>query len=790
MSRKEFSIAILFSAAVVAVFFYKYVFFGQIPFPGDLLIAEYNPWKTYSFLGYVPGSFPNKAQNIDVIRELYPWKTLAIGQLKAKEIPFWNPYSFSGAPLLANFQSAVFYPFNFLYLIFSQITAWSLLVLLQSFLSLFFTYLFARKIGISKLGAFVCSLSFAFSYFMSVWVEYNTMGHIILWLPLALLGIEHLLFRFSLRWSMLFVLSLVFSLLAGHPQVFSYLFVFVFGYFVFRLSSCDNKLEKIASIVPLQLLSLGIGGMQLLPGLELIRESARSPHDYQFLINKILIQPMQLVMFFVPDIFGNAATRNYWLGDTYIGKVTSIGTIPLLFISISIIRKKERLEKFFLAACAFILLIATNNPFTRLLYIFNIPLISSSSPTLAVFILSFSLSLITGFGFDKYRNLQLSLKKLTVWFFPLVLIFFLVFISALFLGEHRSIAVRNLAYNAIIFSAGVFLMLVAGFRKQLFLVVLLALIVVHSFDLWRSFNKFNPFSQRELVFPQNEIFTFLKNSAGINRFWGYGSATIEANYATQYFVFSPDGSDPLYPKRYGQLIHSSVDGKLLKQFNRFNRSDAVIAPGFGQTDFSSNQYRMKVLDVLGVKYILDREENASTSITFPVEKFKLIHKTDGWKILENLHTAPRFFLAYTYQIFTTDSEFENIFFSKNFDPASTILLEEKPKGNLKKGDADSVKLLFYSPNKIEFVIHNKYDALFYISDTFYPGWKAYIDNKETKIYRANYAFRAVALPSGSRKVVFVFSPDSFTNGVRISSASILSTLLICSMFWRKKKVMQ
>ncbi len=59
---KEFLKILSLFLLITSVFFYKTVFFGLVPFPGDLLIAEYNPWKTYSFLGYVPGRIPHKAQ--------------------------------------------------------------------------------------------------------------------------------------------------------------------------------------------------------------------------------------------------------------------------------------------------------------------------------------------------------------------------------------------------------------------------------------------------------------------------------------------------------------------------------------------------------------------------------------------------------------------------------------------------------------------------------------------------------------------------------------------------------
>src|SRR6266566_1563096 len=71
--RRESLLIILAAVVITAIFFYKTILFHQIPFPGDLLI-NVSPYKTQSFLGYAPGGYPNLAQGMDVITEMFPWK--------------------------------------------------------------------------------------------------------------------------------------------------------------------------------------------------------------------------------------------------------------------------------------------------------------------------------------------------------------------------------------------------------------------------------------------------------------------------------------------------------------------------------------------------------------------------------------------------------------------------------------------------------------------------------------------------------------------------------------------
>lgn len=791
---------IFFFFIITCLFFYKTVLSGYTPFPGDLLIAEYSPWKTYSYLGYNPGSFPNKAQYFDVLRQLYPWKTFVIDNIRHGIFPLWNPYNFSGAPHFANFQSAVLYPLNIVYFILPQILAWTLLVFLQPFLSLIFTFFYARKMGITQWGATLAGISYAFSAFATVWLEYNTIGHVILWLPLILLALEHLLTKKSIPWSIVFVFSVVSSLLAGHIQIFFYLLFFVSIYISFRLQSFKNRLPHLLYFIILLCVSLGVGSVQLLPGFELLSHAARSPHEYSFLIEKILIQPWQIIMLLIPDFFGNPATRSYWPQDTYVGKVTSIGIVGLIFVCIAVLRKRNNIVRFFLIAALLILVLVTRNPFTEFLYSFSIPLISSSSPTLMIFLFSFCLSMLSGFGFDSFQKEKMSIKTVCKAMIPIFAMFFLsgVFIFTamgfvrLEMSTYTQLALKNLFYSCAIFVVAILTISFSLVKRKFLIFIFVLLLVIQTFELWRAFQKFNPFSPQETVFPNAKILTFLKSIGGVDRFWGYGAAGIEANFATQYNLFSPDGYDPLYPKWYGEFIQSSRDGKINTKFIRQTRSDAVVAQGSGEKDFISNTNRLKILNILGVKYILDRLENGSSEKTFPPDTFKKIFDESGWRIFENLNTAPRAFLVSDYKVYRDPEEFGKIFFSETFDPTKTILLEKDPFDHSKnqtnttsQNTGNKAHIENYTPHKMRIKTISGQNNLLFLSDTYFSGWKAFVDGKETEILRAHYAFRAVTVPNGTHTIEFRYQPNTFKLGFIVSLTSI-GILILVLVHVRKK----
>ena len=780
MKRTEWLILLFAAVLLLVAFFPRIFFFREIPFPGDLLVSEYKPWRTYAYLGFDPGGIPNKAQFPDTLRQLYPWKTAVITSLKSGVMPLWNPYNFSGSPLLANVQSAVLYPLNILYIVLPQIDAWTILVILQPALAFLFTFAYARKIGLGTPASAFTAISYAFSSFMIVWLEYNSVGHVILWLPLLLLAVEHLRDRWTTRWISAFTVALMSTLFAGHIQVFVYLLILTSVYAHTRIEQRETRRHLMLVL----LLSLAVGSIQLIPTGELLFQAARSSHAYREFMDKILIQPWQLVMFVVRDFFGNPATRNYWPGDTYVGKITSIGIVPLLFLPLALSRiRKNLMLRFFVIASIVVLVLVTSNPLTAILYTKPIPILSSSSPTLGTFLLCFSVAVLCGFGFDQW--IRERTKRTITTVIPLLLVLVVlwgivatvpVVLPVSPLALHKDIAIRNLGFASALFALSFLLFLVRS-NKPKMQIVIIFLIAVHLIDLWQFARKFTPFTPRSLIFPQTTTLSYLRDNAGMNRFWGHGSAVIEANFATQYALYSPEGYDPLYPQRYGEFIAASVNGTIPPTFTGSTRSDATIAPSNGDL-LLDNPYRMKVLAVLGVRFILNRDENGATGHSFPADQFSPVFRDNGWTVYEYLRATPRVVLATAFDTYRTKDDFTRKFFNESFDPARSVLLEGPPAVAPDDRGAAYAEIASYTPREVAITVQSDGNRILVLSDTFYPGWHAFVDDVPAKILVANYAFRGVSVPKGEHIVRFLYKPDSYTIGSYMSFVSLIGLIIV------------
>ena len=776
------------------VFIKKYA-----PFPGDLLLSQYGPWRHESYGGYAAGGVPSKDQYFDVIRELYPWKTLVIQELKKGNIPLWNPYNFSGSPLLANYQSQVFYPLTILYFIFPQVIAWTILVILQPLLGSVFLYLFATEIGISSAGAIISAILFNFSSFASVWMEFNTVWHTILWLPLLLFLVERGIKqkKLLLGQKLLFIFALFSSITGGHPQDFIYVFLAFISYAVIRLVCIRTWLirQKVTyffhHLFFVTAISFCLAAPQLFPTIELYKNSARVIHDHSFIINNLLIQMWQLPLVVVRDFYGNPATKTSIFGD-YVLKTVSIGVVGFIFSVISLFSLKKSWHRSFFSTMTIVLFLLTvRTPFSEFIYRWPIPLLSTGSPTRILFLLALSLSVLTGMGYDEILiKKKIPLKALLcVWLIIAILWAIVVLHPTIgyivFTPEHISTMKRSMVLTTCI---SLFLTLIIVSTRYLNTPLCLS-IALCTCELYLSFIKFNPFVSTAFFFPQNKLIKYLQNNTGIYRVWGYGTAGMEANFATQEGLYSPDGTDPLNIATYNRFIQSSRDGNIAISFTRSTRSDAQLAPGYGITDLHQNNFRLRVMDMLGVKYIIDRSENPKDTGTFPEDRFKPVWHGNDWTVYENRKAAPRYFLTSDIRPYSDNPDFERQFFAHDFNFSSTILMETNTFKTLPvlAKTSGSATLLQYKPTLLKFETDTDTPTILFISDTYDPGWVASINGISSPIYKANFAFRAIPIPTGKSSIVLAYRPQSFTIGLKIAIIAVLILVWYLAYFVIKGK---
>lgn len=732
---------------------------GKIPFAGDYNVTFFPPWSQYSQF-----SMPVKNSAMpDVIDQLYPWKKLVITDWKNGQVPLWNPYNFAGTPLWANYQSAPLTPLNILFFFLPFVSAWGLFILLQPLLAGVGMYMFTRRIALSQLASTFSAISFMFCGFLVVWMGYGTLGYAIGILPFILYGLES-------RYLLLISLGLAFSFVSGHFQMSVYTLLVAFLYLLFRFLPTKNVGIILSGIVAL-LSGVLLAAPQIFPSISFYGQSLRST---LFQLPEVI--PWQYLFTVVaPDFFGNPVTRNDWFGH-YAEWSSYIGLLPLVFafFSLTSLRKNRFVVFFSLLALLAILLAAS--PVGNILLILHIPVLATSAAGRIIVVASFSLSILAGIGMDSWIASSQK-KKILLGIISCVLFVFgwgIIFLKPGLTPQHVVIARQNFLLPSLFLLSSILGAIFAAIvkNKRIIFAICCAFLFITAFDVNRFANKWQNFSPASLVFPSvgvTQFFQSIKNERSLGNYGGQVSL--------YYQLPSLEGYDALYPERIGEFASFVADGTIRPA------SRSVV-------DFPKNgKYTTQALDLLGVQNIIHKVSDTGKVWTYPFwqspKDFTQVYQDDNYLVLKNTKAYPRAFIVGDFVVKTAKQNILTTLFAPSFNREKTLVMEENP-GIAKNTDiSGSAQITAYNADKVTIATRSNKTGLLFLSDTYFPGWKAYVDGKETKVFETDYAFRSIVLPAGQHTVIFSYQPESFMWGIITGICSLL--LLSFTLFILQKR---
>lgn len=722
--------------------FFKDTFIKQLlPIPADTVVGLYYPYIDY-FSPTYPRGYPFKNFLItDPVRQTYPWRYLGIEAEKELHLPLWNPYSLSGTPLSANFQSAVFYPLNIVFWVLPFAFAWSALVMLAPFLGGLFMFLYLSHKKLNLWSCLLGGLSFALSGFFISWLEWNVLTHVLLWLPLLLFSIDKIGERSKkfFLWIMVFIFSLSASFLAGHLQTFFYVFLTTVAYALYQWILVGHKRSYLISLL------IGLVGFfiitlpQSVPGFQFILQSARDVDPISIETQSQYLPWKHMAQFIAPDFFGNPAKGNYWGEWNYGEFIAYVGLFPLILAFFAVMYRKDRETRFFSVLFVLSLIFALPTFFAKIPFMLHIPFLATSQSTRLLSLSCFALSVLSAFGLDYYEKEK---RKLFVPIGILLIIFALLW-AFMFVRqqvipvsvEQLHVARRNLYFPSVLLFVSEFIALIGLMIKQKkYMFIFYSLVFfVTLFDLVWFATRFTPFTPKEFLYPQTKVTAYLQNHLGNNRYMSVDWRILPPNFSIMYKLQAVDGYDPLFLRRYGEFIVASERGKpdLSTPFGFYKR----ITP---------YNYKSRLIDLLGVKYVLSLYEIHSPKLT-------KVYEEGLTKVYENKNVLPRTF--FVKNIVSLPDKKQNItkLFANDFNVRESATVEEKgiDSQSLTIGKSE---IISYSANEILLKTQNTGDGFLILTDTYYPTWHVQIDGKDTKLYRADYTLRGIFVPKGNHVI--------------------------------------
>lgn len=742
---------------------------GKVPFARDV-VTGFPPWAGASY----PNPTPH-AEVGDSVTLFYPWRVFQEQALHKGEFPLWNPAILAGTPFLAEAQSALLYPIHLFLLLMCPPTFWTFNLLLNLSLSGFFTVLFLRSIGASRSGAVAAGIIFSCCGFMAAWQSFISLADAAIWLPLILWTVQRLCARPSIGAMILGSLVFAMPVLAGHPETALHVILMGTVFAVWQSVAIGRNNGSVVRLLlwftATGLLTVGLTAVQLLPTLEWIPLL-----PFSLGLRWPTLPTSSILALFSRDILANPNSAGLMIPES----AAYVAPIAFLLAPLALFRRDRSNVWFFIASgvlCTF----TVYGWWPVHSIVDHIPVLYGIKNSRMLLLVDFSLAGLAGLGITVLQGKlsAVSISRKWMWIAIVApLAFAAACIWSLALSTTSSVPFLRGPSSTALFLMLAFALIALRITDvldaKLFVPLLLLLLAV---DLVTFRSGILPFAQRNEIFPSAPTFDFLRAHADPYRF---RVAAVDSTY--------PDNAEIVY----GLAAADGYDVTLVR-FKNF--LDDLEEPAthtvtlISKAIANDNDRRM---DLLNVKYLVATPWNASyAALNGRPDRFKLVFTDGGVSVFENLKVLPRsFFVPATKSSIEVQPEEKpelRRLKDPSFDPEKSVILPALPAAlegaDMQNGvsipDArNDVSIVSGHTNGMDLAVENAGPGVLVISQTFYPGWVAVVDGKDTPIVPADYALVGIPLSGGTHAVKLEFRPASFRNGLIIS---LLSCLLAAAL---------
>lgn len=317
----------------------------------------------------------------DGILQNVPFRVAAAQIIKSGYLPLWDPYIFSGMPLLAAAQPGILFPLNWFYLVFSPAAATNLMVVSSYMVAGLGAYLYARRIGVSVAGAMLTALVWEFSGALVGQIAHINIVHNSAMLPWLLWSIEAYAQNTNFKRGGLIAVLLALQFFAGHQQTFAFSLILIVAYAVAMALSHERLRQRYLSALAFIAAGLLLAAVQILPTFELLRNSMRATATYDFFISFSL--PRRFVLtFLAPYVVGGGDGRLFaapYVGPPFYQEMIGYASIlGIILAMIAIFIKFDARTKFWAATAAigFFLALGGYAPLSFYKLIYHVPVLN------------------------------------------------------------------------------------------------------------------------------------------------------------------------------------------------------------------------------------------------------------------------------------------------------------------------------------------------------------------------------------------------------------------------------
>jgi hypothetical protein len=285
----------------------------------------------------------------DDLTQNLPLRVLAGRQIRSGHLPLYDPYIWSGAPLLAGWNAGAAYPLTLLFAVLPPTAAWAVNMIITWAVAGLGMFCFLRALRLGSLPSLLGGLSFAFAGAMSAQVSHFGLVAGMSWVPVALLGVLRLSEPRSmpsrLRWIGVLAGATGLVILAGEPRAVDDACVTIAIYAAWRVARLGRDWRPAAvSVAAGAALGACLGAVQWLPGLAAVATSQRGAASMA-LFESGSLSAKWLLLMLVPDLLGGSGSfgQPSFFATYNLTEVTDyVGILPLVAAAVLLGRVRLR----------------------------------------------------------------------------------------------------------------------------------------------------------------------------------------------------------------------------------------------------------------------------------------------------------------------------------------------------------------------------------------------------------------------------------------------------------------
>ncbi|MDQ3280561.1 MAG: YfhO family protein [Acidobacteriota bacterium] len=742
-------VASLTHAAAIALVLLPFCFVGRALLTAQVYAPIDMPFLSEPLKDYARDYGITREHNpalSDNYMQFIPWQhSVRFAVQRGVWPPLWNPFLLCGSILAPNMQSEPYDPVHVLSFLLPHPQALTYGAAMTFFLAAFFSFFFARALGLREVPSLIAASAYTFCATLAFFVAVP-LGRTWCLLPFALLAVRMVVRENTIRSAVLLTTVFVLAIVAGHPESLMQVITSGAIYGAFEIAIA-RKVKPVLTAVVCGVIALLLTAIALLPFFDV------APHTTEYSIRQNFYKDKPLP--FPPQHVGERAAASvfpWYAGQPERDKVTPpwdptvirVGSVALALALAALVLAPRRETWFFFILAVCTTWIGLNAwPLAHLLH--ELPVFDIAVNERFAITACFALAMLAGIAADAWPQSRGRAFAATAIVIGVGV--------ALAIGTRvvRPEVQRELVTFLIAVELIPLAILAVLFAKRtrapIAIPLILALVLAERTLVDGSIF---PTLPAKMFYPKVPLLQTI-----------LGDQTKPFRVAGLHFSFLPDTA-ALYGLEEARGYEAMTFDRLSRTFAFWCRYQPI--------SFNNITDKQKpFLSFLNVKYLLAHKREQ------PDAQWRLVQEDRDSRLFENTRVIPRAFVPPRVQY----DEDEDVVIARmaqtyDFSKIAFITAPEYPSHEIVNGPG-KVRVRRHTFG-YDLVAEMQNEGWVVVSESAWPGWRAYVDGKRVRPHFANHAFLGVFVPKGTHDVRLAYEPEPYTLGRNITLATIAALL--------------